>query len=336
MKKFSSIKKILAVFAVVMIIIPTAAFAAVFRQDTNVPAGEIIIGNLYLAGPNPIVGGNVQGDLYVAGGNVTITGKVEDDVLALGGNITITGEVNGDVRAMGGTVYIDSSVNGEVIASGGEVTIGPNARIRKDLVATGGNVVVDAQAKVFGSTKIESEEDEHNDVSQLKGSFMHFTRTGFWIGQLFALLGFLLVAAMIFGFFPNVIKKLGTRVYAKGEFWRITGLGLLILIVTPVVALLFIVTMVGGFLGALIIIAYIAYVLVSLVVSGMLFGEFMQKWFIKSKRSTPTWAWVLGGVVALHIVSLIPFIGWIVGLLFVSYAMGTTLALKWKMLKALK
>ena len=57
MKKFSSIKKILAVFAVVMIIIPTAAFAAVFRQDTNVPAGEIIIGNLYLAGPNPIVEG---------------------------------------------------------------------------------------------------------------------------------------------------------------------------------------------------------------------------------------------------------------------------------------
>ncbi|MBU1703592.1 hypothetical protein KJ951_04265 [Patescibacteria group bacterium] len=335
MKKFLSPRRVLAILALLIIAIPTLALAAVFRADGNVPSGEIVIGNLYLAGPNPVVGGNVQGDLLVAGGNVTITGKIEEDVLALGGNITITGDVSGDVRAMGGSIYLDSNVNGEVIATGGEIKIGPNAKIRKDLVAAGGSVTVDSQAKVFGSTKIEADENGR-EATEMRGPFAHFSKLEFWIGQLLSLFGLFVVAAVIFGFFPNVVRKLGTRVYTKGQFWPTTGLGLLLLIVTPVIAILLMITMIGAMLGVLLLFAYIAYILVSLVISGILFGEFLNKWLTKAKKSTPAWVWVLGGIAALRIVCLVPFVGPFVGILFFLYAMGSVLSFKWKIAKAIK
>ncbi len=332
-------KKFLALMAVIVLAIPSLALAAVFKADTVIPAGEIIMDNLYLAGGNPSMGGDVQGDLYIAGGNVVVTGKVAEDVVAAGGNISIMGPVSGDVRAFGGSIFIDSSVSGEVVTSGGEVRIGPNAQIRKDLVAAGGTVEVHPNAKIFGSKTIESGDAYEKGMEKFpsRGQFYdQFLTIGFWVGFLYMLLAYFAIAAVIFGLFPNVVRKVGVRAYGKGQFWPSVGIGFLVLIATPIAAVLCFITMIGAMLGGILMVAYAACIMLSIVMGGMLFGELLRKWIKKAKKVEPTWGWTFGGIALLSLLTLIPFIGWIIGLAFFLLAMGSMVSVKWKVARSLK
>lgn len=329
-------KKLLVIFAVLAISIPSIALAAVFKTDTNVPAGEVVVGNLYLAGSNPSVGGDVNGDLYIAGGNIVISGNVTEDVVAAGGNITITGEVGGDVRSFGGSVFIDSNVNGEVIASGGDVRIGPNAVIRKDLVAAGGDVSVDKTAKVYGSRTIESGEGKGRNFDKQIDPMMKFLTGAFWIGQIFLLLSYFVIVAILMGLFPNLVKKFSVRALSKGQFWKSLGLGLLALIVTPIVAGICFVTGIGALLGVIVMLCYICYILVSIVLAGVLFGDVVRKLLFKPKKVEPSWGWALGGIALLQAFTLIPVVGWLLGFVFFLYSMGTVLVVEWKIARVVK
>ena len=331
-------KKLLAAFMFFAISIPSLALAANFQANGNVPAGETVIGNLYLAGGNPTVNGDVQGDLYVAGGNVIVTGNIADDLVTAGGNISVTGTVEGDLRAFGGSLFIDGVVNGEVIASGGEIKVGPNAQIRKDLVAAGGSVVVDPSARVFGSTMIETDDSEYGEEIReaVKQPFDHFLRLAFWITQVFAVLSSLIIAAVFLGIFPGFVKKWNMRAFSKGQFWPSLGLGFLMLAVTPIAATLLMITGIGAPLGIIIIMLYVAYILLNMGMAGILFGEMLKKWFLHTKKIQPTWAWGLGGVVLLHLVTLVPVVGWMVGFLFFLLSMGAMAATEWKIARSLK
>ena len=71
-------------------------------RDVNVPVGETVATDLYVAAGTVTVDGTVQGDLVVTSGTFTLNGTVDGDVLAAGGTIRVGGTVAGDVRAAGG------------------------------------------------------------------------------------------------------------------------------------------------------------------------------------------------------------------------------------------
>lgn len=329
-------KKLWISLAVFAIAVPSLALAATFQADSNLPAGEVVVGNLYMAGSTPTVNGDVQGDLYVAGGNVIVSGIVVEDLVAAGGNISLTGRVGGDVRAFGGSIFIDSIVDGEVISSGGDVKIGPNAQIRKDLVVSGGSVEVDPNAKVFGTKRIETGEKAEGKYDGMAEPLNKFTRAAFWFGQIFMVLSYFVIAALFLGLFPNFLKKWAGRAYARGQFWPMLGLGFLMLIVTPVLAVILLMTGVGALLGGLLLMAYVAYILLSIALAGVLFGELLKKWFAKAKKVEPSWGWGLGGIALLHVVSLIPFVGWLIGLAFFLLGAGALAAVKWQIARSLR
>lgn len=331
-------KKLLIAFLAFALAVPSLALAANFQANMNVPAGESVVGNLYLAGPNPTVNGNVQGDLYVAGGNVIVTGNVADDLVAAGGNISVSGKVNGDLRAFGGSLFVDAVVDGEVIVSGGDVKIGPNAQIRKDLVAAGGTVEVDPAARVFGSTTIKTDDDGegagHREM--MRQSYDHFMRIGFWIAQVFAVLASLAIAAVFLGIFPGFTKKWAVKAFGKEQFWPSLGLGFLIVIVTPIASVLLMITGIGAPLGVVLLMMYISFVIINMATAGILFGEMLKKWFLHAKKVEPNWAWGLGGVALLHVVTLIPFVGWLVGIVFFLFSLGAMTATEWKLYRSIR
>lgn len=331
-------KKLLIAFMALAIALPSLALAANFQTNTNIPAGESVIGNLYLAGPNPTVNGNVQGDLYVAGGNVIVTGNVADDLVAAGGNISVSGKVNGDLRAFGGSLFVDAVVDGEVIVSGGDVQIGPNAQIRKDLVVAGGTVAVNPAARVFGSTTIETDDygKEPGRRDMMRQPYDHFMQVGFWIAQVFAVLALLAIAAVFLGLFPGFTKKWAVKAFTKEQFWPSLGLGLLVLIVTPIASVLLMITGIGAPLGVALLMLYISFVIMNMAAAGILFGEMLKKWFLHAKKVEPSWAWGLGGVALLHLVTLIPFIGWIIGFVFFLFALGAMTSTEWKLYRTIR
>ncbi len=327
-------KKLFALLVLALISIPTVAMAAFFMADENVAAGDVVEGNLYLAGSSPVMSGDVRGDLYMTGGNVTVTGNVANDLVVGGGNVTITGLVEDDLRVFGGQVFINGTVNGEVISFGGDVTVGPNAVIGKDLVAGGGRVVVDESAKIAGERRIFVDESvPGEDPAQ---EVMNRAAAEYWTGVLIIILGYVLVAAVIMGLFPHVTSRYITTATHKGAFWKSLGLGLLLLIVTPIIALICFGTGVGTMLGFIILAMYLVYILVNLALAGVLFGAVCQKYAMKLLAAEFNWLWGLGGVVVLALLSMLPIVGFWIGAVFFLYSFGAVLTTDWKTFKAVK
>lgn len=332
--KLNVMKKVLIIFGIALLAIPILAMAAFFKADENVAAGEVVMGNLYLAGGSPVMAGTIQGDLYIVGGNVTISGKVTNDLVVAGGNVIITGEVGDDLRAFGGSVYVDGKVNGEVLLSGGDVKVGSRANIRKDMFLTGGMVSVDPEAKVYGKTTIYQDEGSEDALENMP--MAGYMRGAFWIGALFTVLTYLVVAAVLMGVMPNIVKRFLVDSVSKDAFWKGLGLGLLILIVTPILAVICFITGIGALLGGIILILYVLYILLTLVLAGLLFGAVAKKLIMKTKKVEMDWMWGLGGIFALHILSLIPFVGIFIGAVFFLYALGSVTMVDWKLASSAK
>ncbi len=329
-------KKLFVLAGLVILIVPTVVLAAVIRSDSNLAQGEVVSGNLYMTGSAPVVAGTVQGDLVAAGGTVVVTGNVTQDALIAAGNINVTGPVGGDLRAFGGNIYIDSVVQGEVFTAGGDIKIGPNAVINGDLIASGGNVQLNPAAKVYGNKKIASGQDLEKNAEANMGGTPKFLQAAFLIGQLMSILGLLLVAALSFGFYPLVTNKLVAKTLEKGCIWKNLGLGLLMLLLLPVAGVICLITGVGVLLGFIIIFAFVLYILFGIAFAGITFGGWLHHVTKKPKKPQITWGALILGVILLHIISIIPVIGWIIALIFMLITWGGAARMKLELVKGIK
>lgn len=329
-------KKLLVVTGLLALIMPSLVFAAVLRNDSDVNSKEVVAGNLYLAGSTPVVAGTVQGDLMVAGGNILMNGTIQQDAMVVGGTVIVTGHIGGDLRVFGGNVTIDGPIDGEVVMFGGNIKIGPHTVVKGDLVVYGGKVELDPSSQVMGQKKITSDEDQKkNGASDDEADtwMKRFASSAFWVALAVDMIGLVLVAALIFGLWGGFTNKAANLALTRGEFWKSFGLGLLLLIVTPLVAVICMLSGFGLLLGFLLLFLYIISILISMVFAGVIFGGLMMKFFIKSKKFQLKWGWVIGGVVVLHLLNLIPVIGGLVGFVFFLFAWGILVRSKWVLLK---
>jgi cytoskeletal protein CcmA (bactofilin family) len=121
---------------------PAMSQAAEFKagQTYSLYKDEIISGNLYAAGSNVTIDGNVDGDLHAVGGNILINGRVRDDLFAAGGTINVISEVGQDLRLAGGNIVVNNKVNGDLVVAGGTIELTSNSFTRGDVMIAGGSV----------------------------------------------------------------------------------------------------------------------------------------------------------------------------------------------------
>jgi len=87
------------------------AFTAKAGDSVNLAKGEIIDGNLYLAGANINIEGKVTGDVICAGQTINITGTVLGDVICAGQTINIGGQIAGNLRVVASSINLTGQVN---------------------------------------------------------------------------------------------------------------------------------------------------------------------------------------------------------------------------------
>lgn len=145
--------------------------------------------NLYTAGANVSVNGEITGDLFLAGGMVNVIGDVGEDLNALGGSLSLSGKVGGDARAAGGNITITSAIGGDLLIAGGNISITEKSTIGGDLVIGGGNIILDApvkgmlkaaggnitiNSKVEGSVWVQTEENLiFGSKAEIAGKIIH-------------------------------------------------------------------------------------------------------------------------------------------------------------------
>jgi len=131
-----------------MVFVPTVS-AAQFKGGESyvLRSGEKISENLYVAGSDVSVEGDIEGDLLAVGGVATLSGPISGDVIVTGGTINISSDIKGDLRVAGGTIMVGGRVEGEVIVAGGNLRVASGAIFEKDVILVGGNIVVGGTIK---------------------------------------------------------------------------------------------------------------------------------------------------------------------------------------------
>lgn len=114
-----------------------AAGAQTFRSGDNVAVSKNqgVEGTLWSSGRTIDIAGTVDGDIFCAGQNVTISGSVEGDIICAAQTIRISGAVSGDVRLAAQTVNISSAVGGNASIAAQSFSLEQEGSIGRDLSA---------------------------------------------------------------------------------------------------------------------------------------------------------------------------------------------------------
>lgn len=133
---------------------PASAATIQASEEYSLVDGEVVEGDLYVAGGDITISGVVKGDLITVGGSVLVNGGVESDTLVLGGAVDVLGITGDDLRILGGQIRVGDSVAGDAVIAGGFVHILSSVVVEEDLIVTGGKIVIDGDVrgnlKVYG------------------------------------------------------------------------------------------------------------------------------------------------------------------------------------------
>jgi uncharacterized RDD family membrane protein YckC len=96
-----------------------------------------------------------RGDIVEIGKSVRISqDETVKQLVVIAGNATIDGTVEGDLVVVSGSSRINGRVNGSLVTVLGSATLGPGARVRRDVVVVGGPLNADPQASVGGQQTV--------------------------------------------------------------------------------------------------------------------------------------------------------------------------------------
>ncbi len=324
-----------------------------FAAGDSVTLSGTVNGDAYLAGGNVIVEGTINGDLLVAGGMVEIRGKVSDDVRVAGGqivisakigkNLTVAGgtvnltdsaKINGslaagtgkisvfspvgkDLNIGGGQVILGNTIGGDVRAGVGQLTLTPNAKVSGDLTYWS-----DAQAQIQSGAQVLGQTTHNLPPAKTSKEVRPARILGIFTGASLALkvasfLWALVIGLLLLKFFPVYTHRTVGVMIKKP--WACLGLGLSVLILTPIIFLILLITVLGIPIALILLVTFLIIVYLVKIFVSILVGQKILRNF--GAKAGSNWALLLG-LVIYGIVTLIPIIGPVVSLLVVIFGLG--------------
>ncbi|MBI1862791.1 hypothetical protein HYS00_01585 [Candidatus Microgenomates bacterium] len=336
-----------------------------FGAGGDVQVDGTVNGDAYVAGGTVTVNGRINGDLLAAGGTVLIRGTVTQDIRVAGGTVTITGDVGRNVTVAGGTVILDKGarVRGNVIAGAG--TFSQLGTIEKDLFLGGGTATlggttqgnvqarsdtlrIPAGSMIAGNLTYTSMNDAQVEQgASVSGKLQHTVppqpnkqvktnrfanaMTGFLWGKIISLISMFLIGLLFLTFFPRFTERVVETVKnAKGTS-TLAGMGMFF--AAPIVIIFLLLTLIGipfaiAALSAWVMLMYVGKLFVAM---------YLGQWASGLTKRTPSDSWTLFIGLVIHLlITLIPFIGWLVGGIIMFWGSGAYLKTEIELFRAWK
>ncbi|MBI5794645.1 hypothetical protein HZA87_06245 [Candidatus Uhrbacteria bacterium] len=342
------------------------------RGDVFVMGGTInekarIGGDLFAAGGTVTVDGNVLGDLRVTGGSVFINKEIGGDVIVAGGNLIFGGDaiVGGDVLIAGGVVTVDGTLRGDLSVHSGDVTVAGSVLgdtdIRTERFTFTGQLQGDAtlsaeqwyvgdKARVSGVLNYWQPSGERDFTGVARGKVTYdpdlqrkerspkapLVAVGaiFAAVSIFSLLsGALLIALLLLAtktFFRDAAKKLR----AAPGLSLLTGF--LYFLLTPVIVLIFFLTIIGIPLGLLLMTGYVFSVAFSKPLTAIVLAKWMEGSRGKPLHGVLVFLLSVGILIILKLLIVVPFLGWVLMLVAVCGAFGAVAMTKFEKFKKIR
>ena len=320
--------------------------AATVMGDEIIAGGDILVNgpvsqDVLAAGGNITILGAIGGDVRIAGGNVMIGNIVKGDVVVLAGQTTLSGSsIGGDVIWGGGELRIDAPVSGNLQLKGGDVTI--NAPVKGSITFKGGSIHLGPKAIIEGNlTYTTPDKVSMDDGAIVKGKVTYDpspTKPSPGVLAVIVSLAFLakflmtLACAMTLGLIFNRYTRDLVSGVAEQPLVEL-GRGFVTMVVLPVASVLLISTLVGIPFGILGFLGFAALYVYSWIITPILVGSIVHKWFAKTPMYSVTWVTILIGILIYIILDLIPILGWVVKFAAALMAIGGAVRITWDVAK---
>jgi cytoskeletal protein CcmA (bactofilin family) len=288
-----------------------------------------------VAGGDINIDGTIGGDLAVAGSSVKIDGSAEigQDVIFAASRISINGPVGGDVKGGGGRVILQNVVEGNVELGIEPLEIYTMVDIKSDIDFRVDRLTVEPTAHIKGDlTYLSKEEANIMPGANIDGEITHRIpevrepiippTLGIW-SKVIAFLMMLLVGIVIILIAPK--RSLALAASIKRKPLLSLGWGAVILLATPIAALIIFITVIGIPVSLLGMVLYGIAIFLSQIVVGLFIGY----WILGSFSRVESRGMLIGalalGFAILTLIKLIPYLGiplWIATVLFGMGAMA--------------
>lgn len=233
---------------------------------------------------------------------------VIDEVVAIGGNVTVAGRVENNI-----------------VVVGGSVTLKPNSYVGKEVVIVGGDIVRDPSAVVKGKiTQIYMPSFIPSITTIVKGGWV-----GLWATiSVLALLGFLGLAILFVALIP---EHIGTAVNAmERSFAGMVLWGILWTILVVPIAVLLAISIIGIILIPLEILFVVLAMIIGYIAAAIFIGKNILLAF---KKVSPPFVDAILGILILFFVGLVPVIGPVIKISFLTAGFGAVLTTRFGTLK---
>jgi cytoskeletal protein CcmA (bactofilin family) len=315
--------------------------------------------NIYFAGSEIMVLEDVNGDFVAAGSKVSVDASVYNDILVAANNVYLGGTVGGDVRVAAMNIDVNSDIFGDLVGFGSVLVIEENSSIGKNLIFTGGTVVLNGKVsgdlrisaanvvingEVSGDSKIDAQTLELGPSSSLRGDLTLAKNVKFdeskvngeitvekaneaplstYEAGLAGTAMFLIFIVIVGGFLVLVASKFSARsilaVVKKPASSFLIGLAVLIL--TPVLGVLLLFTIIGIPITIILAVVYVLLILIGLVMGAMAVGRLV---FVIFNKESSLGLGLIVGAIAFVLVALIPIVGGLFLIFFVLSGIGAT------------
>lgn len=343
------IVSLLTILLMTFNVVAVLAFNARSGDIVTLTSGEVVDGDLYVAGGTIIIDGIINGDFIAVGRTILVNGAVNGNIIAAGETVNINGEVSNTVRIIGNTLNIGGTIGRDLLAASREFNLTSTSEISGDLLLGAGNARIDGLIKgdmnsdvgslVIASTAsiqgklnyISKNEANIQSGAQIRGMITHKVpdvRKGLeaGIGLWWIVIGFLM--ALVLGIIIVLLAPMRVKLVTESirtHPWASLGWGAVILVATPIVALIVCITIIGLPLGLIALFLYFIAIYLTQLFVGLLIGQLI----IGSFRRVETRAALVGalalGFAILRLLRLIPFVGFFFGLATVLFGLGAIL-----------
>jgi len=351
-----------AILLMTLTAVTVFAFDARYGDTITIASGEVIDSDLYVAGKTIIIDGTINGDLIAGGRTITVNGPVNGSIMAAGGTVNINGEVIHAVRVIGEILNISGTIGRDLLVAGNKVSIASTAEIGNDLLLGAGTARIDglikgdinsgvehltiaSTASIQGKlTYISENEANIQSGSQIKGPITHklpdikdrlavgahrltdvrerLTFIGFW-GRVIGFLMTLLLGIVIVLLAPRRMKAITESIRTRP--WASLGWGAIILIFTPIAALIACITIIGLPLGLITLVLYGIALYLTQLFAGLFIGQLITGSSRKAVSKGALVGALVLGLAILNLLTLIPYLDFVIGLATVLFGLGAIL-----------
>jgi hypothetical protein len=314
----------------------------------TVTIGGHVTGDAYAAGQTVIVTGTIDGDLLAAAQQVIVDGSIGGNVRAAGATVTINGNVGHSVTSA--AQQVDLSSNGRV---GGSVvalaqTIDTFGWVGRGMTVAGGtlqlagpvggpvfarveNLSVAPTAHLAGSLDYQAKQEATVPAGTVTGTVQYTPAPQqtsrpapvlnglFDLGGLIGLCGSFLIGALALVLLPRPSAR--ALELGRQQPWQSFGLGLLAFVGVPLATLLVGVTLIGLPVAVCMLALYVLGLLLAWPAVALVVGTQLVR-LVRPDRPLPVLGGLALGLIVLHLVTHLPFVGGLVAFCAIVFGLG--------------